>query len=364
MSEEKKVIEFPTEENVDQSTENVSDNSIDTSDPLSDENIKSVKGTIKSLMQTVQVIQNIWIDTKNQYQLTSEQMYKLHKFNQDHLNPRSEKEDEEWDEFNGICKLQVSDAKEIFGDNHHFTKSVSVGMDGILDIIKDAFADYINYIRFTKELQDTDIAYRKLLDMREERDMLTLAAVIKKEEDPEKKSAMQKSIDQYFNVKFLGYLSDPLPDTEKKMLVDAFGDVKKIEYYLNRSRDKLTQMGMSQTFILEVSNLEKIHLPERYHMLSNMTLLYFMRAIIHTDVADNISKSKKYERDKIVAMINALDIIIRKTGTVESIQKIKDNIMAFLDQLIDDVYAKYYPDKEILPLQNITNAKETEETES
>ena len=63
-------------------------------------------------------------------------------------------------------------------------------------------------------------------------------------------------------------------------------------------------------------------------------------------------------------MINALDMVIRKTGTQENIQKIKNNIMAFLDQLIEDIYAKYYPDKEILPLEITKQTDKTEENQS
>ena len=63
-------------------------------------------------------------------------------------------------------------------------------------------------------------------------------------------------------------------------------------------------------------------------------------------------------------MINALDMVIRKTGTQENIQKIKNNIMAFLNQLIEDIYAKYYPDKEILPLEITKQTDETEENQS
>lgn len=333
-------------------------------DGLNDVNLNEIRSTIKNLTKTVNYIQTIWFETKDQYQLTSEQMYKLHKFNQDHLTPKQGEDDDNSYEFNGVDKLTYEDVKDIFGENHHFTKSFTYDVDGITDIIKSSFADYINFIRFTKELQDTDIAYRKLLDLKEEQEMLKLAEVAVNETDPDKKAEMQKSIDQYYNVKLMNYLRNPLTDMEKKVFIDAFGDERKIKYYIDRSRDKLTQMGISQTYILEISNLEKIHLPERYHMLSNMVLLYFMRSIIHTDVANNISERSKYEYSRIIAMINALDMVIRKTGTQENIQKIKNNIMAFLDQLIEDIYAKYYPDKEILPLEITKQTDKTEENQS
>ena len=332
---------------------------IDESDPLSDSNIRQVEEMVRQMRQTVEIVQNIWYEDSRQYQLTGEMMYKLHQFNQANITPQDHtKSDEEYDEFNGLDRITKIDLINIFGKNH--PHALAAGVDGIMDIIKGNLADYISYVRIWREFKETDRSYCMLIEMRADSDMLKLREVAEAETDEIKKKKLLDSIDQYYSVKFMDYLRDPLSDKDKKAFVDTFGDEKKVEYWINRSKDKLLQMNTSQRFILEISNFEQIHLPERYHMLSNMFLLYFMRSLIFTDVAPNITDpKKKYERDRIFAMINAVDSVIRSTNTTDNINRIKNNIMAFLDQIIDDVYAKYYPDR-VIPDILVSNDKKEE----
>lgn len=327
-------------------------------DPLSDENIQTSNAILKKSRETAMIIQNIWEGTRDMYKLTNEIMHNLWMFNKENATPRrNDVPDEEWNEFNGLSKLTQADVERIFGDKHPFAKSFTVVPD-TMTLISNSLKEYVDYVKFTSTLQETDRAHRSLLELREERDMLELKAVAENEPDPEKKQAMLDSVNEYMSTKYLDYLQNPLPENDIKRLVNAFGDEKIIDYWIHRSSNKLAQMKMSPKTILEISNFETIHLPERYYKLSNMLLTYFMMRITFTDVAPNGSNNKA-EVSRILAMIIALDNVIRKIGTAEQTERIKKNVMALLDQLIVPVYEKYYPD-EVVPEPQTESDKEEE----
>lgn len=320
-------------------------------DPLSDENLRAAAAIVKKCRDTASIIQDIWAGTKEMYHLTNEHMNALWVFNKNHVTPRTAAESpEEWDEFNGILKLTSADAIEIFGKDHEFAKSLA--MTGVIDIILSSFKDFINFVRFTHELQEADRGYRTLLELREENDMLKLKNVADNESDPEKKKVLMDSLDKVLSIKYLDYLRDPLPEKDIQRLVDAFGDEKTIDYWIKRSVKKLEQLRLTSKTILEISGFETICLPERYHKLSNMTLTYFMMSVTFADVAPNGNSKTKEESDRIVSMIIALDNVIRKVGSMDTINRIKGNVMAFLDQLIEPVYKRYYPDDAIPELSD------------
>ncbi len=328
---------------------------INEDEPLSDENIHSIEKLMKQIKNMLEILYDIWNKTKSTWQLTNTQMMKLHEYNLSHINIPDNSEDDEYDQYNGVDDISFEDIKSIFGQNHPITK-ISSDKER-KNVVKECIQDCFNYINILQEYNQTDIAYRKLLELREDQEIDKLISIANNESDPDKKSLLIKSIDQYNSNKHMDYLRDPLSDNEKNIFINTFGDKNKIDYWVKRSIAKLEQLNIDKKFILSISGLEKIHLPERYHLLSNMTLLYFMRSIIFSDTANN--NSNKTDRSKIIAMINALDVVVRDSSTLEHKTRILNNIMAFLDQLIEPVYKKYYPDKTIIDLP-ISNDNEEE----
>lgn len=327
---------------------------INEDDPLSDKNINTIEKLMKQMKNMLEILYDIWNKTKTTWQLTNTQMMKLHEYNLSHIIIPDNSEDCEYDQYNGVDNISFDDIKSIFGQNHPITK-ISNNAER-KNVVKECIQDCFNYINILQEYNQTDIAYRKLLELREDQEISKLIAIANNEPDPDKKSLLIKSIDQYNSIKHMDYLKDPLSDNEKSIFINAFGDKDKINYWIKRSITKLEQLNIDKKFILSISGLEKIHLPERYHLLSNMTLLYFMRSIIFSDTANN--NSNKTDRSKIIAMINALDAVIRNSSTLEHKTRVIDNIMAFLDQLIEPVYKKYYPDKTIIDLPISNNNEE------
>jgi hypothetical protein len=182
-----------------------------------------------------------------------------------------------------------------------------------------------------KEYRQIHDAYLELVELEEEKNIEKLKLIAEKEEDPDKKATMEESIKMYYNRKYLEFLSEPIDEKDRDRIIEAYGSNQKITYWLNRTRDKLRQLKISDKFILEISQFEKRYLEEKYHKCSNILLVYFMQTIVYSDMHDKNSVG----RNKAICMVIALDGIIRKTWKEETRERVLNNIRAMLDQVID-----------------------------
>ena len=315
-------------------------------DSLSEESINKVRDMLKTARVMVETMENIWSQSRNEFKLTQEQMFKLWHYNDQNKTAMpynlSEEEKSKWDNLNGLDNIPEDVIYSIFGEEHPI---IGVHIDQTRDRIKTVFGDYYSWTIALKEYNDIDKAFRQILEISEEKEISKLKLIAENESDPDKKNELMKSIDSYYSIKYLDFLRDPLSDEDKLRLINAWGDEKKIEYWISRSRDKLNQLNINSKFILEISQFEKRFLCERYHKLSNFLLVYFMNKIVFSNTSD----PKSSDRSRIVAMVTTLDNWIRRifNETIES--RILENIAAFLDQIIDDVYNKYFPDEVVIP---------------
>ena len=158
----------------------------------------------------------------------------------------------------------------------------------------------------------------------------TLAEVVEVLEDPEKKEMMQKSIDLYINRKTLGFLRDPIDEKTMERILSNYKNEHKVSYWIQRTRDKLKQMKISQKFILEISHFETRFLEEKYHKCDNMLLMYFMSMIVYMD----INNKDNPDRNKVACMVFALDRVIRNKMSEEQKKIVIDNIIALEDQFL------------------------------
>ena len=141
---------------------------------------------------------------------------------------------------------------------------------------------------------------------------------------------MQKSLDMYYNRKFLGFLAVPLEEGPLSILIKAASDTKKIQYWFDRSRKKLAQLKISPKFLLEISQFEKRFLPEEFHSHNNIMLLYFMNMLVYSNVSD----PKDSSRAKAACMVFALDKFIRGVWAPEIREQILANLIAFQQQFV------------------------------
>lgn len=326
MDEEKKLDVTQSEE--------LQDIIVDEENPLNDMNMKQINAMIKQVGEIVQMMESNWNASKEEFKLTNSHMQMLYKYNEDHRDAMpeglSEEEKENWDKFNGLNKISEEEALEIFGEGHPIigiTHELTIGR------IKDVVGDFFSWLSALREYKQIHEAYIKLVELEEEHRINDLEEMLKKETDPEKISKMQKSLDDYYNLKYLNFMAEKLPEEDVDRICKAFYDEKKIEYWLKRSQDKLKQLKISSKAILEFSQFEKRFLPEKYHKLSNIVLLYFMQTLVYCDTGDK----NNYERSKVISMVLGLDSVIRNTSESSIKETIVNNVMKLEDQFIDKI---------------------------
>ena len=287
---------------------------------------------LENMENIVQVMESQWMASANELSLNDSHMRQLAAFNDQHKTPvpdgLSEEEKADWDYMNGIDHITMEDAIKIFGEGHPV---LGVDESQTRDRIKGACQDFYQWVYSVREYQNVHDAYIKLIEIEEEKEIIKLRESAINDPDEKSKQAKLDSIERYFNWKYLDFLADKLPDGERDAIVKAFSDEKKIEYWLNRTRDKLDQLKISQKFILEIAQYERRFMDSKYHKCSNILLLYFMRMIIHASCSDK----KDERRTKSVSMIMAMDSIIRNQWDEEKATRVKNNIIALEDQFVD-----------------------------
>lgn len=336
---ENNVVEFEKKETETStiSEENVNGQELftDENDPLGkDFNEKDFVAMIKQIGEIVKIMESQWMDTKKEFKLTDTHMKQLYQYNEEHRKEMpdnlSQEEQDTWDHFNGLDNIDEETVLNIFEADHPI---IGVMHTQTVDRIKDAVQEFFGWMSALKEYRQVNDAYLQLVEEEEIKEINKLQSVMEKEEDPEKKAKMQESINLYFERKYLGFMAVPQDEELINRLTSAFSDKKKIEYWLNRAQDKMKQLNISTKFILEISQFEKRFLPEKYHKLSNMILLYFLQTIVYCNCGDK----NDHNRNKAVCMIFALDKICRKQSNPETEKIVLDNLKQFLDQFIDKV---------------------------
>lgn len=330
----------------------------DPENPITAESIEQIGKLLKQVEEMVRIMEAQWNGSKDEFKLIDTHMKQLYQYNESHRTEMpeglSEEEQDKWDRFNGLDNIPEETVLEIFGEGHPI---IGVMHTVTIDRIKDVVNDFFGWMSAMKEYRQIHDAYLQLIELEEEKKINILKLTAEKEEDPEKKIAMEESIKLYYNRKYLEFLAEPMTDEDKNRLAKTFSDAKKIQYLFDRTRTKLKQLNISEKFILEISQFEKRYLPEKYHKCSNIMLLYFMQNIVYADMHDK----KGAGRNKVVCMIFGLDGIIRKTWKPEISERIMNNIMAMEDQIIDLLPE---PVQEKTEVTSIDNECETNNTNS
>ena len=304
----------------------------DEENPVNESSIKQIGNLLKQVEEMVRIMEAHWNASKRDFKLTDTHMKQLYQYNEEHRTEMpeglSEEDQEKWDRFNGLDSIPEEKVLEIFGEGHPI---IGIEHTQSIDRIKDCIQDFFSWMSSMKEYRQIHDAYLQLIEIEEQKNIEILQATADKEEDPEKKAKMLESIKTYYNRKHLEFLAETMDEADRDRIVKAFSDEKKIQYWLERTRDKLKQIKISDKFILEISQFEKRYLEEKYHKCSNILLLYFMQTIVYSDMHDQNSDG----RNKAVCMIMALDGVIRKTWSPEITEKILNNVRLLEDQIID-----------------------------
>ena len=292
---------------------------------------KNIVVLLKQVKDMVGVLESIWRASEEEFDLKDSHMKELMAFNNNHIIPlaidATEEERENWDPSNGLDALTEDDVVRIFGEEH---KIIGIEHEITLSRIKDCFRDFYGWLKALREYGDIQDSYMAIMEEKEEMALQTLRNAMEEEKDPAKKEMMQKSIDLYINRKTLGFLRDPIDEKTMERILSNYKNEHKVSYWIQRTRDKLKQMKISQKFILEISHFETRFLEEKYHKCDNMLLMYFMSMIVYMDIANKDNP----ERNKIACLVFTLDRIIRNKMPEEQKMVVMDNIIALEDQFL------------------------------
>lgn len=310
---------------------------IDPDNPNSDESKKNMRMIIKQAREMVSILENQWLSSRDEFKLTDSQMKSLYKYNEEHRtempNNLNEEEQQNWDHFNGLNDITEEAVIDIFGEDHPIigiTHQITQGR------IKDVVSDFFSYTLALREYNNVNDAYLAFVEEQEENEMNKLKIIAENEQDPKKKAILQNSLDTYYNRKYLGFLAEPMEENQLNAIASAFTDHKKIEYWLSRTQDKLDQLKISTKFILEISQFEKRFLPEKYHRLNNILLLYFMDLVVFSNMGDK----KDHGRNRALCMVFALDKVVRDKLPENQRSMVLNHITQMLDQFIDKIPEK------------------------
>lgn len=336
---EEDITEENVEANVDETetTEESSEELLGEENPLNDFTLKQLSDLLSQVGDMVKTMEQNWLMSKKEFDLNDTQMKQLWDYNKEHRttlpedDPNiTEEERENWDQFNGLNEIPEEKVFEIFGEGHPI---IGVMNSQTIDRIKNVVSDFFGWLDAIREYKKINEAYMKLVEIEEEKEIQKLIDEMNTIEDPDRKAALGISIKTYYDNKLLNFLAEPLTEMEIDRLVKAYYDKKKIEYWINRSRDRLKQLKIAPKCILEISQFEKRFLPEKYHKQSNIFLLYFMTVLIHCDP----NSKNDINKTRTISMILVLDSVIRNTIDPEKKKVVLDNMMKFQDQFMDRI---------------------------
>lgn len=297
---------------------------------------KQISEMLKQTKVMVETLESFWKESQKEYGITDSHMKLLYQFNESHRDPRPNEDmaEQEYDAFNGLDKLTEENGIEIFGEGHKIMADQT--WSTALDRIKMTTQNFFSWLAALKEYRQIHDAYIELMEFKEEEGIKYLREALEKETDEQKKIKLMKNLDEYIGRKHLDFLAEPLPEEKVQRLVSAFADKKKIRYWMDKSIDKLNSLGISPKFIQEISQLEKRFLNEKYHVMNNIFLVYFINLLAFAD----IMRDKDKDKQKIICIVFTMDRFIRNVWKPEVRERILNNIITFENQFLEHIVKK------------------------
>ena len=136
---------------------------------------------------------------------------------------------------------------------------------------KPILDEYFSYLSSDKYIQ----IVKDKIDM--------LNAAIALEEDPLKRSEMEKQIKIISSTIDHSYLLrrfNKYGESEIKSIADAYFDHRKSKYIMERYKDKITKVGFNENIYVNFLNIEENFLPEKYSVFNNLFQHFFTPFIL------------------------------------------------------------------------------------
>lgn len=294
---------------------------------------QAMRELLKSIGDNIPLMKEMWDASKDEFNLTEDQMHAVAVFNRENITPPTEEQkedlDEKWDAFNGLDKLTKEDVIRIFGEDHDIH-----GMTHEITIqrIKECYRDLYNWISTMKQYQQTYDDWLHFQEMVETEKMNELSQEIEKIEDEEEKKKAQDALDNYWYLRNLGFLTDPqvIDDDIKNRIVQSYNDKGRLEYIMKRSLDKLPRLSIPQSWMLELNNFEKRFMDSKYSTKDDLLLLLVLQMLAFCKPDDKGDPRGSF----VHSILFGVDSIIRGTCNDERKSAMLSNIASYEDAIL------------------------------
>lgn len=296
---------------------------IDEDTELKDIDIKGIEKLMRNVKDMLSIVEQRWAATRDEFKLSMDSVNKAMAYNSQHAEHKPEDwpEDTPFDAFNGIDKMTEEEAEEIFGKE---APIIGVTHDITKSRIKETLDDFYTWSSCMQEYHEVTNTYNELQELKEDAYIQELTNIYENETDPEKKAEMKKSLDEYHRMKTLTFIHDWLDDETIQRVKEMMHDSKKATYLINRGRDKLKQLGISQSFILEIAQYESRFMNQD-KSLDNVILSTFMNKIVYNSLVNDTKL-----RSQAAAFVIGMDRMVRGNIKQELKDAINNNLITFV----------------------------------
>lgn len=296
---------------------------IDEDTELKDIDIKGIEKLMRNVKDMLSIVEQRWAATRDEFKLSMDSINKAMAYNSQHAEHKPEDwpEDTPFDAFNGIDKMTEEEAEEIFGKE---APIIGVTHDITKSRIKETLDDFYTWSSCMQEYHEVTNTYNELQELKEDAYIQELTNIYENETDPEKKAEMKKSLDEYHRMKTLEFIHDWLDDETIQRVKEMMHDSKKATYLINRGRDKLKQLGISQSFLLEIAQYESRFMNQD-KSLDNVILSTFMNKIVYNSLVNNAKL-----RSQAAAFVIGMDRMVRGNIKQELEDAINNNLITFV----------------------------------
>lgn len=281
----------------------------------------------------VQICQNDFNNVASDYGVTTKELAAAVEYNtaarmsEEEFNAIDHGE-KKYDHLNGIDNIPEEKIDEIFGPN---AKIRGVDRTQTIDRIKSGISAFYNLYKAHSDLEYLQTELGKLMAMQEEESINVLRDKAVNGETEEIRQKAEEKVKEYEENKYLEFLPQK-GFANLRRILSAFNNENKLNYLMERSRNYLKKLDVSEKFLLEIASFEKRFLPEKYHKQNNVLMILFMSVLVYDKVDYNTPG-----RRRTVGFVLALDNFIRNKLKDEERKRIYKNIIAFEDLIYDNM---------------------------
>lgn len=293
--------------------------------------IEDMNKLISYLGNMVGTIEQMLTNYRAIYKMGDSEFKALYDFNMEHREERPEDVSEEkYDRFNGLDKLTEEDVVKIFGKD---SPIIEPEHTKTIDNIKKVVDTFISFLTGQQQYNLVYNNYTQLIEDNENDRMNELKEMAEKETNEDTKAKMLKAYNEYYAIKYLDFLKEPMEPKVVEIISGNFVRADKIKYWITRGTERLEQMKFSTKFILELSKFETRFLDPKYKEQDNILLMWFLHKLIYSDLNSDSSKDKA----ALVSFMITMDRLIRNQWKDDIKERIMNNIIELEEQFLEPV---------------------------